>query len=143
MVLRADVTLEWAGGEHTFALRAKEIEALEAESYNPETGKHGVGLGAIWTRVMGGHWFITDIHNIIRLGLMGGGDVGATEARRLVRTYVDGTPISGNPPTPDCPLSVAQAVLAAAVIGVEAGDEADEGEQKTPQSQEIGGTIEQ
>ena len=142
MVARADIVLEWAGGEHLFALRSREVETLESECSNPETGRKGVGFGLIWARVMGGRWYLSDIYNIIRLGLIGGG-MDPVEARRLVSSYVEGFPISGNPPKPGCPLSVAQAVLAAAIVGVEAGEEADEGEQSTPQYQETGGTIEQ
>lgn len=121
MVRRADLTLEWADGEYAFALRAKEIEAIEAECWNPATGKPGIGLGAIWQRVMGGDWYFTDLRNIIRHGLIGGG-MGAVDASRMCKTYVDGVPISTMSPDatkPDCPLLVAQAVLAAAVIGVE------------------------
>lgn len=131
MVRRAEATIEWGGGEHTFALKGAQIEALEAECHNPETGKAGIGLGAIWQRVMGGGWYIGDLHNIIRLGLIGGG-VGATEARRLVRSYVEGQPISPiGSAGPDCPLGLAQAIIMAAVVGVEADDTA--GEPSTPE----------
>lgn len=124
MVKRADVVLEWADGEHLFALKGKEIEALEAECINPSTGGTGIGLGAIWQRVMTGSWYRSDIRNIIRLGLMGGG-MGPIEANRMCKTYVDDIPISNLNPTinnPNCPLAVAQVILSAAVIGVEADE---------------------
>lgn len=116
-----------------FSLRMKELEALEAECWNYSTGKPGVALGVLWKRVMSGDWAITDITNIVMHGLIGGG-MGIIEARQLVRTYVEGRPISTLTPgvSPgDCPLTVAQAVLAAAVVGVDAEDQ---GESQTPRS---------
>ena len=134
MVVRADVMLEWANGTYLFALKGREIEMLESECVNPETGGKGIGLGSIWMRVMGSSWYRSDVTNIIRLGLMGGG-LGAVEATRLVSFYADNVPISsmkidfGNP---NCPLAVARAVLSAAVVGIEADQDA--GEPPTPES---------
>jgi hypothetical protein len=128
MVKRADVTLEWANGEYLFALKGREIEALEAECINPSTNGVGIGLGAIWARVMGGTWYRSDIRNIIRLGLMGGG-MGPIEANRMCKTYVDDVPISSQMPNfqnPNCPLLVAQVILSAAVIGVEGEESSGE-----------------
>lgn len=121
MTLRSDIVLEWANGEYLFALRVSEIETLEAESINPSTNKPGIGIGAIWMRLMRGDWYISDIHNVIRLGLIGGG-MGAVEAKRMVKNYAEGVPISTmNPSTtlPNCPLVVAQAILSAVFVGVE------------------------
>ena len=118
MSVNASVVLEWPGGEHKFALRCGEIEILETEARNGRGG-NGIGLGSIWTRVMGGEWFISDINSIIRLGLIGGG-MGEVEARRMVRDYVENKPISDlSNLGPNCPLGLARAVLAAAIIGVE------------------------
>lgn len=124
MVRRAYIELEWADGDHLFALKGAQIEELEAKCQNPATGKPGIGLGAIWSRVMGGEWYRDDLRHIIRLGLIGGG-MGAIEANRLCKTYVDDVPISSNTPdfdNPNCPLLVAQAILSAALVGVEASD---------------------
>lgn len=134
MVARADVVLEWANGDYLFALKGQQIEALEAECMNPETGRRGIGIGAIWSRVMSGDWFMSDITNIIRLGLIGGG-LGAVEAKRLVEHYVDGNPLSHMNPnvvSPNCPLAVARAVLAAAFVGIEESPRSEE--QQTPES---------
>lgn len=131
MVRRADITLEWGPGEYLFALKAREIEALEAECFNPKTGKPGIGIGEIYRRLMAGEWYYKDIRNIIRHGLIGGG-MGAVDANRVCSTYVDGKPIGTISPdasNPDCPLLVAQVVLSAAVIGV---DDTTEGEPETP-----------
>lgn len=133
MSRRADIELEWGPGDVLFALKGAQIEELEAISPNPLTGKPGIGLGAIWQRVMGGGWHACDIRNIIRLGMIGGG-MGAVEANRLCKTYVDGVPISTITPdnaSPNAPLLVAQAILSAAVIGVERSGDA--GEPQTPE----------
>lgn len=137
MVKSVLVTLEWADGEYPFALYAEQIEELEAVCQNPTTGKHGVGIGAIWMRLMGGNWFASDVYNIIRLGLIGGG-AKPIQANRLVKTYAKNLPLSAlaASPTPDNPVTVAQAILAAAMIGVEADEEERqepvEGESETP-----------
>lgn len=137
----ATVVLEWADGEYPFALLGRQIEELESISRNPTTGRNGVGVCAIWRRLMGGEWYWSDVVNIVRLGLIGGG-MGPVEAKRLVEFYVGEVPLSSMEPNPNSPLSVAQAVLAAAMIGVggpradseddEEDGETEEGEQQTP-----------
>ena len=131
MVGKPEVVLEWANGEYLFALRGAQIEALESECFNPESGKPGIGLAAIFTRVFGMAWYRADLMNTIRLGLVGGG-MGAVEATRLVRDYAETVPLSSNTPGfgPNSPLSVAQSILAAAVIGVVAPETK---EQETPE----------
>lgn len=124
--------LEWADGEHVFALKLPQIEELESVCMNPATGKPGIGVGAIWIRVMDGGFYASDLRHIIRLGLIGGG-MGAVEANRLCKTYVDGVPLHG-PITamdPNSPLSVAQSILVAMMAGVTA-DEGDEKKAETP-----------
>lgn len=84
--LAAEVTLEWADGEYTFALKAKQIEELE----------HIIdeGVGRICVRVFGRvDYSYKHLRETIRLGLIGGG-TDAVTAKRLVETYVDGAPIS-------------------------------------------------
>lgn len=134
MVKRADVVLEWADGEYLFALKGAQIEALEAECRNPDTGKNGIGISAIWMRLMGSSWYMSDVTNVIRLGLIGGG-MAPVPAMRLVRDYVDTVPLSSLSPnlmTPDCPLTVARAILAAAFVGVP--ESSSSGEEETPES---------
>lgn len=124
MTIRAtSVDMEWADGEHTFTLKAPQIEELEAVCQNPETGKPGIGFGAIWLRVMNGNWYASDLRHVIRLGLIGGG-MGAVEANRLCKTYVDGAPLHGPiaQMDPNSPLAVAQSILIAAIAGMESED---------------------
>lgn len=131
MSLQTQIVLEWANGEYLFALRVREVEALEMECWNPETRQNGIGLGAIYMRVMGGGWYLSDLRNVIRLGLVGGG-MGAVEARRMVQTYVDGAPVSSiedGALSANCPLNIARVVLSAAITGVVS----DEGKTTTPQ----------
>lgn len=127
MTLRAEIILEWGGGEHLFRLGGKEIEELEYVC-----GK--VGFGTIYQRLMLGTWFWGDLHHVIRLGLIGGG-LGAVEAKRLVDMYVgpevrDTTkPLASGPNNPE---SIARAVLGATMHGFEdlpKGD--DSGEAKS------------
>lgn len=120
MTKSAEVVLAFGPGEYLFRLAGAQIEALESECPNPATGRDGIGFGAIWQRVMEGNWFFKDLRNIIRHGLIGGG-MGPVEANRLCRDYVDAMPrpIVGIPPQPDSPLTVAQAILSAAVAGIE------------------------
>lgn len=119
MVAHPEIVLEWANGDYLFALRGAQIEALEAECWNPDTGKKGIGIAAIFTRIMSMSWYRSDLTNVIRLGLVGGG-MGAVEAMRLVRDYSETVPLSSMTPGvgPDSPLTLAQAILAAAVAGV-------------------------
>lgn len=121
MARDSQIVLEWADGEYSFALRVAQVEELEAISQNPSTGKLGIGFGAIWTRVMDGTWYISDVRNVIRLGLIGGG-LGAVEANRLIKSYVDTTHLSDLKPdysSPNCPVVLAQAILSAAVVGID------------------------
>jgi hypothetical protein len=137
MAKSVKVTLEWADGEYLFALRSGEIEELESISHNPETDKKGIGVGAVWMRLMGGGWYVSDIFNVIRLGLIGGG-LDEVKAKRLVDFYAKNKPLSDvqytSRSTPTNPLTVAQAILAAAIVGVNEEDtEPDSGEPQTPQ----------
>lgn len=132
MVTQPEIVMEWANGEYLFALRGAQIEALEAECINPDTGKGGIGIAAIFSRLMGMSWYRSDLTNIIRLGLIGGG-MGAVEALRLVRDYAETVPLSSLTPGvgANSPLTVAQAVITAAVAGIPKSDETGK-ETETP-----------
>lgn len=106
--VRAEVVLEWADGEYLFALKGKQIEELQAVAK--------AGFGSIYQRVMEGNWFRGDLYHTIRLGLIGGG-MGAVESKRLCDTYVEGVPLGNGP---NSPLTVAQVILGAAMMGVPA-----------------------
>lgn len=108
---KAEIILEWGGGDHLFALRGKEIEELEQIC-----GK--VGFGAIYQRVSLGVWFWSDLYHIVRLGLIGGG-MGAVEAKRLTDMYIGRERpaiVAGGPNNPE---HIARAVLGAVMYGFE------------------------
>jgi len=71
-------------GEHAFALTDPMIFELER--------KAGVGAGLLYQRSMGGAFFLTDLIEIIRLGLIGA-EMAPAEAQHLVDTYATGRPI--------------------------------------------------
>lgn len=103
---KAEIALEWADGEYLFALKAKQIEELQAVCK--------AGFGTIYKRVMDGNWYYEDIHNTIRLGLIGGG-MGAVEAKRITTMYTEGVPLLHGP---NSPLLVAQSIMGASIMGI-------------------------
>lgn len=79
----------WPGGEHSFALRIGELEALQQATNS--------GPGEVLGRLYGcmppnnpllGPWRLSDVLDTVRLGLVGGGMDGI-EARKLVRLQVE------------------------------------------------------
>lgn len=70
--------------EHAFALTDPMIFELEQ--------KAGVGSGLLYQRVMTGAFFLADLIEIIRLGLIGA-DMAPADAQRLIDTYATGRPI--------------------------------------------------
>lgn len=71
-------------GEKTFALTMPMIAELER--------KAGVGIGAFYQRLMSAQFFIADLIEIIRLGLIGAGTSPA-DAQRFVETYATDRPV--------------------------------------------------
>lgn len=112
----AEVTLEWADGHYTFALKAKQIEELQRKCAIPALGVSG-GLGAIGQRLFSGEWFYADISETIRMGIIGGG-VAPVRANELIATYVDGCPLCPDN-DPSGPLRTAQAIIGAAFYGLD------------------------
>ena len=72
-------------GEKTFALTDSMIRELE--------NKTGVGIGLLSTRCMSSYFYIGDLIEIIRLGLIGA-DMSPVEAQRLVDTYATNRPFT-------------------------------------------------
>jgi hypothetical protein len=72
----------WPGGEHPFCLRIGELRALEQ--------KCNAGLGVITIRLLGGQWYLDDILETLRLGLIGGG-MARDEAARIVDRSLSST----------------------------------------------------
>lgn len=64
----------WRGGEHRFALPIGPMRALEKA--------RDAGPNWIMSRLISGQWFIDDVYEVIRLGLIGGG-LDEKEARKL------------------------------------------------------------
>jgi len=76
--------LVWDGGEHTFRLGIGELRALQSST--------GVGPLFLLGRITGSQWFVDDIIDTIRLGLVGGG-MPEKEARELTnRVFTENTP---------------------------------------------------
>ncbi len=97
--------IAWQGGEHNFCLAAAgDIFTLEANCK--------AGIAGIHRRLLGGEWFLNDIRETIRLGLIGGG-MAADDAMQLIKSSVDANP-RGLAPS----IVVAIAVLEAVIIGV-------------------------
>lgn len=69
------VSIVWGGDERTFRLAIDQCLALEE--------KRGCGLRELWMRLGSDGWYVEDIRESIRLGLLGAG-VEPKEARRLV-----------------------------------------------------------
>ena len=105
-----ELSLLWGGEERNFALRAKQIEALESDLNE--------GIGNVCYRVFSKVNFkFSHIRQTIYWGLIGGG-ASVTDATNLVRNYVDDCPM--DPPNePNGNLSLAGAILKAAYFGWE------------------------
>lgn len=70
----------WDGGEHPFRLGIGQLRALQAAT--------GVGPLFLLGRVAGSQWFVDDIVETVRLGLIGGG-MAEPEAKKLVGSIFD------------------------------------------------------
>lgn len=88
-------------GEKTFALTFPMIKELE--------GKTGVGIGVLFQRVNALAFSVTDLSEIIRLGLIGGGTK-PQEALNMVQAYVEARPLGES-------LPVAMGILSAVWFG--------------------------
>lgn len=105
------MTLPWGDGDYVFRLAwAGLIELQEKTDCGP-----GFLLDKMWQN----DWRVQHISEIIRLGLIGGGQT-PSDALRLVRNYVESRPPMEN-------LSLAQAILA---ISLQGAPEEGSGEDK-------------
>lgn len=132
--LSAEITLQWAGGEYPFALKAKQIEGLEHDC--------GEGIGRICMRVFSAtEYHFKHLQRTIFWGLVGGG-MSATEAAHMVRQHVDGVPIDplGDPSST---LKTASAILKAVHFGWETLPPSGEagGRETRPSEQTSGSTA--
>src|SRR5690606_1517165 len=108
MSRHAAVELDWADGTYTFRLGLGEIEELER--------KRDLGIFQIAIRLSpeSRTCRLSDISEVLRLGLVGGG-MKPVEAMALVRRYIDERPIDEN-------RDVAYAVVLAALERVHSSE---------------------
>lgn len=96
----------WHGGEHDFCIAAiGNLLALE-QSCN-------AGLAAIYQRLVAGTWYVNDIRETVRLGLIGGSEMKSDAAMKAVKAFVD-----ANPSGLAASVPLAMAIIEAALIGV-------------------------
>ena len=81
----ASVDLLFGNDRHTFRLGVGEWRELQRE--------RKLGPRRLYDRVTAGDWFVEDLHQIIRLGLIGGG-MAEAEALRLTDTYFKVWPLA-------------------------------------------------
>lgn len=113
----SSVTLPWADGDYTFRLAWGQLIELQE--------KTDCGPGFLLDKMWQNNWKVQHISEIIRLGLIGGGQTPA-DALKLTRNYVENRPPLEN-------LSLAQAILAISLQGApeEAKGEAQAVAEKT------------
>ena len=73
-------TLVWPGGEHEFLLDIGALRAIE------ERCKAGVSV--VYERLLNGEWYVDDIIQPLRLGLIGGG-LTDRQAKALIESSYD------------------------------------------------------
>lgn len=101
------ISINWADGEYSFALKIKQLIELQE--------KCDAGPPHILARLEGNAWRVNDIRETIRLGLIGGG-LDPSKALKLTINYVDEMPLGEN-------ALFAQVILAAAILGAPEGQE--------------------
>lgn len=111
-----EIDLIWAGGEHQFALPIEQLRALQI--------KCDAGPEHILSRLTARQWYVEDVIETIRLGLIGGG-MDKDEARGIVAKEIHDEPLSQF-------VLTARAIIAHALYGVEddAVGESEAGEAK-------------
>ncbi len=74
----------WEGGEHPFRLGIGELRALQSAT--------GVGPLFLLGRITGSQWFVDDIVDTVRLGLVGGGMTPEAAKKLTDKVFTDNTP---------------------------------------------------
>jgi hypothetical protein len=105
------VELEWGDGEHKFRLAIGQLRELQEKVNRPRVaiGAHPIGLQQLLSGFRDGSWWIDDVSEIIRLGLIGGGKA-PIDALSLTQRYC-----LSRPPLESVP--IAQVILLTALIG--------------------------
>jgi hypothetical protein len=107
MPSNGEVELTWGDGQHKFNV-AKIKSAVELEE------KCNAGVATIFQRMRDSTWYMNDVRETLRIGLIGGGAT-PDVALRLINRYCDDRPWAES-------LQPAMVVLMAAMLGVP-GDE--------------------
>lgn len=84
MSRNGDITLEWADGDHLFRLGLGELRELQE--------KTGHGPAMLARRIVSSEFFVDDVREVLRLGLIGGG-AEPRDALRLIGRYCDERPL--------------------------------------------------
>lgn len=103
MIKHGSTDFAWADGHYTFRLAIGHWREIR--------DKTGAGPYELYERVVRRKWFVDDLREVIRLGLIGGGQT-PTDALKLVQAYVDERPLLEAVP-------VALAIMAAALVAPE------------------------
>ncbi|PZX19820.1 tail tube GTA-gp10-like protein [Palleronia aestuarii] len=113
----ADLIAEWAGKDRLFRLTFGGVLDLEEAC-----GKDAIG--AIFLRVTTGTFRVTDVYQVIRMALIGGGE-NRVEAKRLMETHFDAYPYTDN-------AALAGEILMALMTGIEDVAKTDSAEVPEP-----------
>lgn len=88
-------SINWAGGTHVFDLNSPRVAWMLQQRQSSFPGQYGDTPAACLRRFEEGVYSPTDIEQIFRIGLMGGG-VAESEADILIGQHVRGQPIAEN-----------------------------------------------
>lgn len=116
-------TIIWANGEDQFCI-AKVGLILDLED------KCGAGIATILQRLAGGAWWLNDVRETIRLGLIGGG-MSPEKAMTAVKNHVDANPLASS-------VLIAYAVIEAALVPLR---DDDVGKEPPAEATNTGSTI--
>lgn len=111
--------INWVGGEHRFRLGIGQLRALQKNC--------DAGPEQIFNRIRLGNWRVDDLIEVLRLGLIGSGEMDQKEAGPFVANLFEKHPALAFKLT-------ALAVLAAALLPLEGQDVEGKPEAASPES---------
>jgi Phage tail tube protein, GTA-gp10 len=126
------IDLDFANGSYTFRLNLPQIRCIEAEAK--------AGIGEVAFSLFEGRYYADVVYEIVRQGLIGGnacivngigGEVPSFKANELLQNYVIGQPLNQA-------VTLAKAVLTAALVGYEPSDETQKKSGMTSQEESQG-----